>query len=404
MAQHGQSGRIVIDVEPELKRRLYSALSLSGSTLKDWFIKAGEEYCESKLASSPPRNKPYAKRSGPSSSLLKEDSKVAYGRPEVSKGKSRTAHKYSVLSMFSGCGGMDLGFVGGFEIFGRRYRGLPFEIIWANDFNPEACKTYERNIGGHIHRGDVWQLIDTMPEKTDVVIGGFPCQDISINGKRAGVNGARSGLYKAMVEAISRLKPKVFVAENVRALLRHPEWLRQVLSDFRGLGYEVSCELYRAADYGVPQTRERVFFVGTAKGVPPFVQPPPERNASSWVTSLQAIGDLESLDETPQINHIWSRANISPEQGNRRLLPNRPGYTIRAECHGNIQFHYRLPRRISMREAARIQSFPDKFIFMSGLREIERQVGNAVPPVLAWHVANGVAKCLEHLAIEPALP
>ena len=395
MAQHGQSGRIVIDVDPELKRKLYSALSLSGSTLKDWFIKVGEEYCEQRLESAPTRSKRYSHRTASAPNLVKESSGAVYGHLETSNGNGKATRKFSVVSMFSGCGGMDLGFVGGFEIFGRRYRSLPFEIIWANDFNSEACKTYERNIGGHIHRGDVWHLLDKMPKEADVVIGGFPCQDISVNGKRAGVNGSRSGLYKAMVEAISRLRPKVFVAENVRALLRHPEWLKQVLSDFKGLGYEVSCELYRAADYGVPQTRERVFFVGTAKGIPPFVQPPPERNAAAWVTSLQAIGDLESLDEAPQINHIWSRANISPEQGNRRLLPDRPGYTIRAECHGNIQFHYRLPRRISMREAARIQSFPDKFIFMSGLREIERQVGNAVPPVLAWHVANGVAKCLE---------
>ncbi|HEV2456704.1 MAG TPA: DNA cytosine methyltransferase, partial [Verrucomicrobiae bacterium] len=77
-----------------------------------------------------------------------------------------------------------------------------------------------------------------------------------------------------------------------------------------------------------------------------------------------------------------------------RLLSDRPGYTIRAECHGNIQFHYRHPRRVSMREAARIQSFPDKFLFMCGIREMERQVGNAVPPVLAWHVANAILDCL----------
>jgi DNA (cytosine-5)-methyltransferase 1 len=394
----------VIDVEPEMKRKLYSALSLSGSTLKDWFIKAGEEYCEEKLANPPSRGSRYARRTLPAPNLVKESSEVAYGPNEGANENGKATRKFTVVSLFSGCGGMDLGFSGGFEIFGRRYRSLPFEIVWANDFNAEACKTYERNIGAHIHRGDIWELLDRMPKKADVIIGGFPCQDISVNGKRAGVNGARSGLYKAMVEAIRRLRPKVFVAENVRALLRHPEWLKQVLADFRGLGYEVSCELYRAADYGVPQTRERVFFVGTAKGVTPFAQPPPERNAAAWVTSLQAIGDLETLEETPQINHIWSRANISPEQGNRRLLPDRPGYTIRAECHGNIQFHYRLPRRISMREAARIQSFPDKFIFMSGLREIERQVGNAVPPVLAWHVANGVARCLESPARQGATP
>jgi DNA (cytosine-5)-methyltransferase 1 len=128
--------------------------------------------------------------------------------------------------------------------------------------------------------------------------------------------------------------------------------------------------------------------------LPTFDPPKAERNAATWMTASDALGDLEALAETPAINHIWSRANVSPEQGNRRLRADRPGHTIRAECHGNIQFHYRLPRRISMREAARLQSFPDKFIFVSGLRETERQVGNAVPPVLAWHVARAIRNWL----------
>ncbi len=290
---------------------------------------------------------------------------------------------------------MDLGFKGGFEIFGRRYESLPFEIVWANDFNGQACKTYRRNLGSEIHRGDVWTLLETLPRHADVLIGGFPCQDISINGNRAGVNGRKSGLYKAMIDAIKRVKPEVFVAENVKALLRHDGWLQQVVTDFESLGYTLSYQLYRAADYGVPQTRERVFFVGTAPGVRPFAPPEPERNASTWMTAKEAIGDLEGLERSTPINHVWSEANISPEQGNRRLISDRPGYTIRAECHGNIQFHYKLARRISMREAARIQSFPDEFLFASGLRQTERQVGNAVPPVLAWHVAKSVIACFK---------
>lgn len=85
----------------------------------------------------------------------------------------------------------------------------------------------------------------------------------------------------------------------------------------------------------------------------------------------------------------------SGDQGNRRMVENRPGYTIRAECHGNIQFHYKLSRRLSMREAARIQSFPDSFTFPCGIRETERQIGNAVPPVLAWHIAQRIQALLE---------
>jgi DNA (cytosine-5)-methyltransferase 1 len=121
---------------------------------------------------------------------------------------------YSVVSMFSGCGGMDLGFLGGFKIFKRTYSCLPFRIVWANELNPAACKTYRRNVGADIYCADVWDAIDSMPKQTDVLIGGFPCQDISVNGKRAGVNGKRTGLYKAMLEGIKRTNPKIFVAEH----------------------------------------------------------------------------------------------------------------------------------------------------------------------------------------------
>ena len=304
--------------------------------------------------------------------------------------------EFEVVSMFSGCGGMDLGFIGGFDVFGRKYDRLPFRIVWANEHNAKACATYRRNISEEIRCCDVWDAMESLPEQTDVLIGGFPCQDISVNGKRAGANGRRSGLYRAMIEAIKRTKPKAFVAENVGSLLMpcNAESLHQVLTDFGELGYTLSCEPYEAADYGVPQTRQRVFIVGTSASVKPFVPPKTERTPDTWMTAKEAIGDLEDLEESPAINHVWSRANKSPEQGDRILKADRPGYTIRAECHGNIQYHYRLRRRMSMREAARVQSFPDSFIFAARLRETERQVGNAVPPVLAWHVARAVCDCL----------
>jgi DNA (cytosine-5)-methyltransferase 1 len=299
--------------------------------------------------------------------------------------------------MFSGCGGLDFGFLGDFEIFQRKYKRLPFHIVWANELNEAACRTYRHNVG-EIHNEDVWTAFESMPQKADVLIGGFPCQDISVNGKRAGVvDGKRSSLYKAMIEGIKRTRPKVFVAENVKGLLMkyNEDSLRQVMKDFHALGYKVSLNLYSAASYGVPQTRERVFIVGTSADTKPFVPPPAERpTKDSWMTAKSAIADLETVPENPEINHVWSRAKRSPEQGNRILLADRPAYTIRAECHGNIQYHYRLERRISMREAARFQSFPDKFIFDAKLRETERHVGNAVPPVLAWHIASAVMDCL----------
>jgi DNA (cytosine-5)-methyltransferase 1 len=305
--------------------------------------------------------------------------------------------EHTVISLFSGCGGLDLGFRGDFEVLGKEYEKLPFRITWANDINAAACRTYRRNFGEDIHEGDIWQLMNQLPETADVVIGGFPCQDISINGKQRGIAGERSGLYRAMVEVVAKTRPKVFVAENVKGLLqkRHKEDLATVLSDFRSLGYDVTYDLYLAADYGVPQMRERVFIVGTLPSAKSFTPPAKVVDRDGWVTSQEAIADLETLEEDPSINHIWSRAAKSPDQGNRQLKAHRPADTMRAECHGNIQFHYSLPRRISMREAARFQTFPDDFVFDSKLRETERQVGNAVPPVLGWHIAKAVAECLD---------
>ena len=243
--------------------------------------------------------------------------------------------------------------------------------------------------------GDICEAINHLPNEADVVIGGFPCQDISINGKMLGINGKRSSLYVYIVEAVKKIRPKVFVTENVGGLLlkKNAGSFEKIMSDFNALGYDVSYRLYHAEEYGVPQTRDRIFIVGIQKGLPEFVPPMPIDSVP--ITAKLAMEDLENMEENKEFSHIWSKANVSGEQGNRKMMADRPGYTIRAECHGNIQFHYSLPRRISMREAARIQSFPDSFIFPCGLRETERQIGNAVPPVLGWHMANAVKNVLQ---------
>lgn len=301
--------------------------------------------------------------------------------------------KWTVASLFSGCGGLDLGFVGGFDFLGTNYPEQPFEIVWANEINAAACKTYRYNLG-EIKQGDVYDVMETLPESVDVVIGGFPCQDISINGKMKGIKGKRSSLYTAIVEAVKRTNPKVFVAENVGSLFlkTNSESFKKIVEDFGALGYKLDVHRYDSSEYGVPQTRDRVFIVGVREDMS-YAAPEPS-TAGAPITAKEAIDDLKDRDWDPTFAHIWSKAKRSGEQGNRHLVADRPGYTIRAECHGNIQYHYDLPRRISMREAARIQSFPDTFTFVSGLRETERQIGNAVPPVLAWQIARSVAMTL----------
>lgn len=301
---------------------------------------------------------------------------------------------YKVVSMFSGCGGMDLGFLGGFRFGKRYYDRLPFEVVWANDISAPACKTYERNLRHPIAQGDITEVIATLPRKADVIIGGFPCQDVSINGTKRGADGERTILYRQMIDAIKRVKPRIFVAENVKGLRQAHgrDFFETMMADFEATGYVVTDTLYVAADYGVPQKRERVFIVGTRAKRRKFQHPIPVLRT---MTARQALADLEEMPETPGFNHIWSKAARSPEQGNRVLKADAPSTTIRAEHHGNVQWHYKLPRRISLREAARLQSFPDEFEFLSGMRETERQIGNAVPPVLAWHIATAVREYLD---------
>ncbi len=302
--------------------------------------------------------------------------------------------RHTVVSMFSGCGGMDLGFLGGFPFAGKYYDRLPFEIVWANDISAAACQTYKRNLKHDIHAGDVAGFLGTLPDSADVVIGGFPCQDVSVNGPRRvdPAEGKRTILYRYMVDVVSRTQPQVFIAENVKGLLQahNREFFMQMLSEFKSTGYRVSYQLYLAADFGVPQMRERLFLVGV-RGDRDFSYPAP---GLAHVSAREALRDLEDRVETRGIAHVWSKAAPSPDQGSRKLAANKPATTIRAEHHGNVQWHYKLNRRISLREAARLQSFPDAFTFDSGMRETERQIGNAVPPVLAWHIAKSVREYL----------
>lgn len=304
------------------------------------------------------------------------------------------ARRQTVVSLFAGAGGMDLGFRGGFDFLGQHYSRSPFDVIWANELVEPAARTYHKNLGHEIIVGDVWEHIGTLPARADVVIGGFPCQDISFNGKGQGIGeGTRSGLYRALVHAVEQLNPRIFVVENVKALksAKHEESFKTITTDFESHGYVVNHHLYNSADYGVPQTRERVFIVGRLPDVGGFVPPEPLLTPDQWVTAGQAIGDLLDHPRDEIFSHTWSLAAVSGEQGNRHLKADRPGYTVRAEAHGNTHWHYSLPRRMTNREAARIQSFPDNYIFDAKLRDTERMIGNAVPPVLAWHIARAVA-------------
>lgn len=299
-----------------------------------------------------------------------------------------------IISLFAGCGGLDLGMQGGFIFNGKRYGKHPFEIVWANELSDAAANVYDANFRHSVVRGDIQSLLNDLPStgQVDIVCGGFPCQDVSINGKLSGATGQRTTLYRMMLEVVKRTKPKIVLAENVKGILldRNKAVHEGYLHGLEKFGYNTTFKLYLVAAYGVPQMRERVVYISTRNTMPLFEPPAPVIATNEFITCKEAVDDLPAMIIDEEFAHIWSYARPSSEQGSRKLRADKPAQTIRAESHGNHQFHYKHPRRMSMREAARFQSFPDRFRFFGGIRAMERMIGNAVPPVFAWHIAKAL--------------
>jgi DNA (cytosine-5)-methyltransferase 1 len=309
--------------------------------------------------------------------------------------------KYKVISLFSGCGGLDLGLVGGFTYLKKSYHPNPFEIVLANDINQKATITQSYNFNDiNVICGDVTELVQKDLPYADLLVGGFPCQDFSLAGKQRGFEVERGNLYKAMVKAVKKVKPKVFVAENVKGLLLWENGLAidTIIRDFSECGFTVQFKLFNMADFGVPQLRERVIIVGIRNDIKAkFIWPKQTHSNGTlldlpkWITASEAIKDLE--DETfakTLANSDYSKAKKNKGQGNNAIKADMPAPTMRAEHHGNIEFHYSLPRRLSAREVARLQSFPDDFVFLNSTSDAYRQIGNAVAPVFAWHLAQSL--------------
>lgn len=320
--------------------------------------------------------------------------------------------KYKVLSLFSGCGGLDLGFQGGFKSLGNEYSENNFEIIWANDIEKNACITYQNYFDHPIVCEDIRNILENknidlfgkpLPSKVDIILGGFPCQDFSHAGKRRGFGSKRGTLYQAMSEVIKKTEPILFLAENVKGLLtmNNGGAIEQITTDFEKLGYNISYKLLLTADFGVPQKRERVVIIGTKKGVlPKYNFDLLSAQNKNWLTLEMAIGDLENTQEGEKENHFWSKAKKNKGQGNNAVDKDSLGPTMRAEHHGNIEFHWNKKRRLSAREAARIQTFPDDFIFHTSTSSAYKQIGNAVPPVFAWYLAKTIEKFLNQNTIK----
>ena len=198
-----------------------------------------------------------------------------------------------VISLFSGCGGMDLGFRGDFTVFGKHYAPNPYEIVFANDIVQKACDTYTHNFQHEAYCCDVKQLDYAILPNADIVIGGFPCQDFSLAGKRRGLSAERGRLYLEMKKVIEYCRPMAFIAENVDGIRRNKAGddssaLEIILDDFRSLGYTVIYKVLNAANYGVPQNRVRVIISGIRTDLCKNMKYPEETNGDNtrqaWIT------------------------------------------------------------------------------------------------------------------------
>lgn len=310
---------------------------------------------------------------------------------------------FKTVALFAGCGGLDLGF-----------ENAGFNIIWANDNNKKVEETYRYN-----HKNTeliIKSLVDIKSEEIpdcDIIIGGPPCQSWSLAGAMKGKEDSRGQLFYEYVRVIKDKRPMAFVAENVKGIISkaHIESFNEIVDMFKESGYTVTYKLVNAKNYGVPQDRERVFIVGVRNDLKvSYKFPQATNNESNYVTLENAIGDLR--DNPGE----WMEGSFSPifMSRNRRRSWNEVAFTVQASGR-QTQIHPDSPemekidkdkwqfkndssmkvRRMSIRECARIQTFPDDFEFLGApINENYKMIGNAVPVKLAEAIATNLKACL----------
>lgn len=317
---------------------------------------------------------------------------------------NKTGGLIPVVSYFCGCGGLDLGFRGDFRYHQNQYEKLPFDIKVAYDIDPRCIETYNNYFKND--RGvaaDITTLnVEDVPQ-ADVLIGGFPCQEFSSCGPLRGLDSERGRLYKTLVTYMQVYHPMIVVGENVINLERMQGGavLEQIKKDLAEVGYDVRVWKMFAPDYGVPQTRTRLFVVCVRNDIVEKHDFPnqPEAKFKDHYRSIEwAIGDLVNVKDNSVPNQgeyfLASRAKKGNGQGDESNQKDKPAYTIRANPKSRVQFHYSLDRRLTVRECARIQTFPDDFKFGFSKTVNVSQIGNAVPPILGHIVAREIAKYL----------
>lgn len=319
---------------------------------------------------------------------------------------------YKVVSLFTGCGGADQGILGGFEFNGIHYSKNPFSLVYALDVDNKALNTHRLNFScANVVCGDICEIDTKDIPDHDVLLGGFPCQSFSTVNPTKDPFDDRANLYKQMVRVVRDKQPKIFIAENVKGLLtlHKGSIIKKVIQAFEETGYVVKKELIRCADYGVPQKRERVIIVGVRKDLKHEYVFPDGPNTSNWVPLSVAVPTLK-IDE--QKYYFSERAVLGMKNAKKNMKRglaqnlNEPCLTVTSHL-AKVSLNSRDPvllvdpqkelyRRFTPKEAARIQSFPDSFKFAGSETDAYRQIGNAIPPVMFWHITQNVIPILEH--------
>lgn len=335
---------------------------------------------------------------------------------------------FKLAELFCGPGGLALGAIHSFV----QNKSFPFKVIpiWANDIDSDTCKTYARNIHNNDEKGVVCAPVEQIDfekvPKFDVLAFGFPCNDFSVVGEQKGFDGKFGPLYSYGVKAINVHNPKWFIAENVSGLQSANNGLafKNILHDLEnaGKGYVLTPHLYKFEEYGVPQMRHRIVIIGirkdlglkfrvpapTTKGK--FVSarealenPPIPGNAPNHDLTKQSASVVERLKYIPAGENAWYegipahlRLNVKSarmSQIYKRLHPDKPAYTITGSGGGGTHvYHWSEHRSLTNRERARLQSFPDDFIFEGSKESARKQIGMAVPPLGAQAVIEAVLK------------
>ena len=317
--------------------------------------------------------------------------------------------KLRVASLFCGCGGTDVGLLGDFDFLGKHYNSNGMQIVYANDIDDNECNIFKKNFGIIPDNRDIREVkSDDIPE-FDILTGGFPCQSFSIvaqNPKRLGVKDERGKLFFEMCRILKEKQPKCFIAENVKGILtaNKKSAFPLILKEFEDSGYDVQYRILNSANYGVPQKRERVIIVGFRSDLNiKFDFPENIINDESKFEPLEKVVE-KSVDEkyffSQRAVEGMLRRRESMNKGRAQDL-SKPCNTVGAHL-AKVSLNSTDPvlkegekyRRFTPREVARIQSFPENFELVGSEAAQYRALGNAIPPVLFWYVANAVKENL----------